>query len=350
MADTGEVAYGVVGCGNISRFHFNALEAAGARVVHIADINEPAARPWVERTGARFCTDYRRLIDDPRVTVVSVLSSARSHTAICGAALAAGKDVICEKTMGATLPDAAAIHAAARASGRLFFTAYMKRFFPAARVARDLIPSLGRICSAQVRAYQNWGDDFHSLADASKYARVLENYGGAVLKCAGSHMLDMTMHLLGRPASVLASIDYVPGSLFDRRASAVFELPGGAAVQFETCLHSLGRIGMERNGWEEWIEITGTRGRLKLSTVMWDHPLNNGLLLEHYDEAAGTVHEHRFPPVNPFDLEIAAFHQALVSRTRMEPGEDEGYAVDSLIHAMETSARKGMRVVPDFKG
>jgi predicted dehydrogenase len=349
MSDTGAIGYGIVGCGNISRFHFAGLEAAGARVMHVADVNERAGRPWADRTGARFSADYRRVIDDPRVTVVSVLTSAKSHAAICAAALAAGKDVICEKTMGASLQDAAAIHAAARESGRLFFTAYMKRFFPATLAARDLLPSLGGICSAQARAYQNWGEDFHSLADASKHAKVLENYGGAVLKCAGSHMLDMTMHLLGRPASVMASIDHVSGSLFDRRASAVFELAGGAAVQFEACLHSLGRIGMERNGWEEWIEITGTRGRLKLSTVMWDHPLNNGLILEHYDEATGTLSEHRFPPVNPFDLELAAFNHALSSRTRIAPNEDDGYAVDSLIHAMETSAREGKRVVPDFR-
>ncbi len=86
MSEAGAVGYGIVGCGNISRFHFAALEAAGARVVHVADVNEQAGRPWAEKTGARFSSDYRRLVADPAVTVVSVLSSAKSHAAICTAA------------------------------------------------------------------------------------------------------------------------------------------------------------------------------------------------------------------------------------------------------------------------
>jgi predicted dehydrogenase len=187
------------------------------------------------------------------------------------------------------------------------------------------------------------------MTDASRFGHVLENYAGAVLKCAGSHMLDMTMFLLGRPSAVLASVDHVAGSRFDRRATALFEFPGGGAASFETALHSLGRIGLERNGWEEWIEITGTRGRVKMSTVTWDHPENNGMVLEHYDEENGTVHQHRFPPVSPFDLELAAFHRALVSRTRSTPNEDDGFAVDSLIESIEVSAREGRRVIPAFR-
>jgi len=348
MADTHKVGYGIVGCGSIARFHFGGLQEAGARVVHIADINETAARQYVERTSARFSKDYKKLIADPEVTVVSVLTSARHHLAICREALAAGKDVICEKTMTNNRAEAALIRDAARSSGRLFFTAFMKRFFPATRMARELLPRLGRIYSAQVRAYQNWGDDFQSMTDASKYSGVLENYGGAVLKCAGSHMLDMTMFLLGKPSSVLANVDYVPNSRFDRRATALIEFPHGAVASFETAIHSLGKIGLERNSWEEWIELTGTKGRLKLSTVMWDHPLNNGLTLEHYDEATGAVTEHRFSPVNPFTVEMAAFHAALTNREKIAPDENDGYAVDSLIEAIETSAHEGRRVSLDF--
>jgi predicted dehydrogenase len=220
MDESRPVGYGIVGCGNIARFHFNGLQAAGARVVHIADVNEKAAEQYVQRTGARFSRDYRKLIADPNVTVVSVLTGARYHAAICTAALAAGKDVICEKTMAGSLPESEAIHAAARASGRLFFAAYMKRFFPAAHAAKELIPRLGRIFSAHVRAWQNWGEDFQTMMDASRFGHILQNYAGAVLKCAGSHMLDMTMFFLGRPSAVLASVDHVPESHFDRRATA----------------------------------------------------------------------------------------------------------------------------------
>jgi predicted dehydrogenase len=339
-----EPVFGVVGCGNISRFHFRGIGLAGARVAHVADLNPKAAEPWIASTGARFSTDYRDLIADPEVSVVSVLTSAKYHRDICLAALAAGKDVVCEKTMAAKASESAEIRDAAAASGRLFFTAFMKRYFPAAAKARELLPRLGHPFSGRVRALQNWGADFHSMTDAAPWTQVIDSYGGAVLKCAGSHMLDMTMHLLGRPDALLGSIDCIPGSAFDRRASAILEYRSGLAVHFETAIHGLSRIGYERNGWDEWIEIDGSAGRLRLSTVMWDHPENNGALLEHYDEAAGAWTEYRFPAVDPFERELAAFCEELASRAQSGPGAAEGYAVDLVIDGIERSAKSGTRI------
>lgn len=356
-----EPVYAIVGCGNISRFHFEGLIAVGARIARVVDVNEKAAAPWAARTGARYSEDYRDAMADPEVTVVSVLTGSRYHRDICLAALAAGKDVICEKTMANDAAEALEIRSAARAAaaraaaaraaaegaaaaGGIFLTAFMKRFFPATEKAVELLPRLGRIFSAQARAYQNWGGDFFSMTDASPYAYVLRSYGGAVVKCAGSHMLDLIMHLLGRPRSLMSSVDYVPGSSFDRKAAAILEYENGATVSFETAIHRLSRIGYERNGWDEWIEINGSEGRLRLSTVMWDHPENNGALLEHYDEAAGAWTEYRFPAVDPFKLEMAAFHEALRARRALGCDADAGCAVDLVIDAIARSSSEGRRV------
>jgi predicted dehydrogenase len=358
-----EPVYAIIGCGNISRFHFEGLLAAGARIARVVDVDEKAAAPWAARTGALYSKDYRDALADPEVTAVSVLTSARYHREICLAALAAGKDVICEKTMANDSNEALEIRAAARAAaqaaadgapGAIFLTAFMKRFFPATQMAVSLLPRLGRIFSGTARAYQNWGGDYFSMTDAGPYDWVLRSYGGAVVKCAGSHMLDLIMHLMGRPASLLSSVDYIPGSAFDRKATAILEYGNGATVTFETAIHRLSKIGYERNGWDEWIEINGSEGRLRLSTVTWDHPENNGALLEHYDEATGSWTEYRFPAVDPFRLEMAAFHEAL--RSRRDPGSpcglgcgaDAGCAVDLVIDAIGRSSKAGMRIALSF--
>ncbi len=351
-----EPVYAIVGCGNISRFHFEGLLAAGAKIARVVDLDKKTAAPWAARTGARWSSDYREAIADPAVTVVDVLTGSRFHRDICLAALAAGKDVICEKTMANDAAEARQIRAAAQAAaphgaagagddrGSIFLTAFMKRFFPATEKAVELLPSLGRVFSATARSYQNWGGDFFSMTDATPYEGVLRSYGGAVIKCAGSHMLDLIMHLLGRPRSLISSVDYIPGSSFDRKAAAILEYEGGATVSFETAIHGLSRIGYERNGWDEWIEINGAKGRLRLSTVMWDHPENNGALLEHYDEATGSWTEHRYAAVDPFKLEMAAFHEALASRRQLACDASAGAAVDLLIDAIESSSRSGTRV------
>lgn len=345
-----KLGYGIIGCGNISRFHFNGLRKIGAQIVHISDINEKAAEPYVKEFGTKFSTDYNRLLQDPDVTVVSVLTAGKFHMDICMAALAAGKDVICEKTMTDNASEAGDLVRAFTSSNNLFFTAFMKRFFPAARKAKELIPKLGRVYSAQVRSYQRWGDDFYNMNNADQFAGVITNYGGAVVKCAGSHMIDMTMFLLGRPEGVYAKIDYVPNSNFDRKATAMFEYETGMVVNFETAIHTLKKVGYERNSWDELIEITGVNGRIKLSTVMWDHPENNAALLEYYDNETEATTEYRFDIVNPFDEEIKYFHHCLEKREQGFPNVVDGFNVDVLIENMKLSSDKKAYVKIDWQG
>ncbi|MCC6445372.1 MAG: hypothetical protein IT210_18170 [Armatimonadetes bacterium] len=211
------------------------------------------------------------------------------------------------------------------------------------------MPSLGILFSAQARSYQPWGDLF-STSDSGPYEWIIQRYGGAILKCAGSHILDLIMHLMGRPESVSADIDCIPGSMVDRRATALFSYPGSLAVQFEASAHPLSRIGYERNSWDEWLEINGTEGRLNLYTVMWDRPENNAALLIHYNNRLQTSTEYRFPAMNPFDAEIAAFHEAMKGGQPVRPDVVDGFNVDALIAAIEEAHRAGRRLLIDWRG
>jgi len=342
------VRFGIIGCGNISKFHFNAIEKAGGKVTYIADISEENAKPWTLKTGAAFTTDYRELIKSPEVDVVSILASAKFHKDMAIEALRVGKDVICEKTMACSGDEAYEIVKETQKSGQLFFTTYMKRFFPAVVKGKELFPRLGRIISAQIRSYQCWGD-FFTAADLGWAKNTTRNYGGAILKCAGSHMLDMTMHFLGRPESVFADIDYFPDTDFDRRVTAVMLFKDHIAATFETLPHPLSKIGYERNSWDEKIEINGTGGRLEICTVMWDAPENNGALLTFYDNETETSTEYRFAPVNPFDIEIDEIIKAVEQRKQINPDVIDGYNVDELISAIGESGEKKAVVRIDWK-
>ena len=129
------VKFGIIGCGNISKFHFNAIEKAGGKVTYIADINPQNAEKWIEKTGAEFTTDYKELIKSDNVDVVSVLASAKFHKEMVMCALDAGKHIVCEKTMANNAEEAYEIASAALKSKKLFFTTYMKRFFQIGRAS-----------------------------------------------------------------------------------------------------------------------------------------------------------------------------------------------------------------------
>jgi predicted dehydrogenase len=340
--------YGIIGCGNISRFHFSALKKIGARITWIADINLAAATERSKECGARATSDYNELIAAPDVDVVCILASASIHKDAALKAIANGKHVICEKTMTCCEADALEVCCAARASEKMFFTSYMKRFYSAAQKAKALLPEIGKIYSSYARSYQAWGN-FYAENHGWDLGAVLKNFSGAVTKCAGSHMLDMIMWLLGRPDSVYANISYYPGSAFDRRATALFEYRDDKAVTFETLAHPLRRIGYERNSWDEFIEINGTDGRLALYTTMWDHPDNNGALLVHYDNASERSSEYRFAPENPFDLEIAYFDACMRENRPGCPDVLDGCNVDVLIERIFKSSEEKRSIAIEWE-
>ncbi len=341
--------FGIIGCGGIARFHFEALKKSGAEVVHIADINEETAKPYAEQFGAKYSKNYLDLIADPSVTVVSVLASGKFHFEMCKAALEAGKDVICEKTMMDNADEAEEIVKIAKRSGRIFFTAYMKGFFPAVKKAKDLLPGLGKLYSANVRVFQPWGNLFE-VENNEGFQWTLQNYGGAVTKMAGSHMLNMTMNLLGRPQSLYANIDFMENTKIDRRLTAIFEFESSLAVTFEAVTNPHSKVGYERNGWDEHIQINGVKGRIDIYFVMWDKPENNGLLLSYYDEESKSVKEYRFDAVNPFDLEMKYFCDCLEKRIQGNPDVIDGFNVDNLIAAIMQSANQKARVEIDWRG
>jgi predicted dehydrogenase len=342
--------FGVIGCGSISRFHFAGFEKAGIEVAHVSDVNEDAAKPYAEKFSAKFSKDYKELLADPDVTAVSVLTSGKFHREICLAAVEAGRHIICEKTMADNVSEAVEIVKAVKAADVLFFTAFMKRFFPAAKKAKELMASLGTIFSAQVRSYQGWGLNFFDMDSADEYRWILDSYGGAVVKCAGSHMIDMTLYLLGRPQSLYANIDYLGDSKFDRKATALFEYDSGMIAAFETTAHPLKRIGYERNSWDEFIQINGVNGRLELYTVQWDKPENNAPLLVHYDNEKETTAEYRFEPANPFDRQVAYFCDCIENRQQGNPDVIDGFNVDVIIETMTKSSSKKASVAIDWMG
>ena len=76
------VRYGIVGCGSISRFHFNALKKIGAKITCVADINLEAAQKRADEFGARAVTDYRELVTADDVDVVSITCIGVKHSGV----------------------------------------------------------------------------------------------------------------------------------------------------------------------------------------------------------------------------------------------------------------------------
>jgi predicted dehydrogenase len=84
-------------------------------------------------------TDYRELLADPEIELVSVATPDHLHGEQCLAALAAGKHVLAEKPLALTLAECEAIIAGADRSKGMFMVGQVCRFAPGFKLAKHLI-------------------------------------------------------------------------------------------------------------------------------------------------------------------------------------------------------------------
>ncbi len=333
---------GIIGCGGISRFHYEGYEKAGARIAHVCDVRREAAQAVGERYHARVSTDFRAVLDDPQVELVSVLTPASTHREVCLAAIAAGKGVVCEKTLTDNPADSAEIARAADRAGVFCATAYMKRFFPAAQQAKRLLAEMGPVVSLYARTWQPFRELWNETLPewtAERPSSPVKSYGGGALVCGGSHILDLVHWYAGRPTRVCGHVRTRTGLDFDMATNALLWLPEGAAGHFEAHWHPLRFAGYERNGWDERLEINTPTGRLDLYTVLWHSPDRCPALLVHQDADSGRVTEYRYPAVNAFHVEMAEMLRCFEAGEQPQPSAWEGYVVDQLIATITASAQ-----------
>ncbi len=341
---------GVIGCGNIARFHFDGLEQAGARIAWVCDVDAERARAVASRFNARCTQSYQDMLQDPEVDVVDIAAPSSLHLEAGLAAIEAGKAVICEKTLATNAEDALALVQRARDKGVILYTSYMKRFIPAVERLKELLPRIGQPMSASIRSYQQWGDLWSVTPQEGFFhtppggvSELVNRYGGGVLVCGGSHLLDLVNFVFGRPKRIYAQMHIPEGRDYDLTATAILDTPE-CPVHFEAVAHPLKHIGFLRDGWDERLEVSGTKGRLEFFSAAWDQFEHKASMLAHYDNETGASTEHRFAPCSPFARALAFFCENIARGEQGAQPATTGYDVDECIAAITRSAREGQAV------
>ena len=340
------ITAGVVGCGNISKFHFDGLEKAGVKIKWVCDLAKEAAQPWAQKFASAYTADYKDIIRDPQVNLVDVTAISSIHKRICLDAIHEGKAVICEKTLAENAEDAVEIVREAENNQTIFYTSYMKRFIPAVEKAKEILPSLGKIISTHIRAHQCWGNLWDDMPAKGYFhtppggiSTIRKKFGGGILVCGGSHILDLVLFFLGRPHRLYAAMHVPSGRDYDLQASVLLET-GNGTVLYEALSHPLTRIGFLRDGWDEKVEISGVNGRLEIFSSAWDNFDSKSSLLVHYDNQSGQAVEYRYAPVSPFARAMAFFCGNIEKGTQGAQSRTTGYEVDELIsHILLSAAR-----------
>ena len=226
------IRIGLVGSGFMGKAHSLAYRNVGAVfrlpvqpvLELLADATPESAAAAARDFGfARSTGDWRTLVTDPRVDVVSVATPNALHAPVALAAIAAGKHVHCEKPLAPNADAAKQMLDAAEKAGvktQVGFN-YLKN--PLIALAREIVASgeIGDIVSFRgIHA-----EDYMADAATPWHFRLDPAGGGGAVADLGSHIIAMARHLLGPISEVCGRLETIirqrPEALGSARLRAV---------------------------------------------------------------------------------------------------------------------------------
>ncbi len=209
------IGIGMLGTGFMGRTHSNAYRTIPymfwpnnfeIELVGIADLEKARADECALRYGfQKGYQGWEELVKDPGVSVFDNCGPDPMHHAPTMAAIANGKNVYCEKPLAMAAADAKKMYLAAESAGVKHMAGFNYRFFPANRLARELIGrgALGQLCHFRGSYTQPYGTG----ADLP-YEKIWYNNTGqadGVGQAIGCHVIDLSRFLMGEVAAVMGS-------------------------------------------------------------------------------------------------------------------------------------------------
>ncbi|QGZ37033.1 Gfo/Idh/MocA family protein [Stappia indica] len=364
----GSLGVGLIGTGYMGKCHalaWNAVRAvfgdvARPRLEMLAEVSEDLARQRASAFGfARATSDWRALVNDPAVDVVSITTPNAFHPEMAITALQAGKHVWCEKPMAPALADAQGMLAAARASGRIAALGYNYIQNPAFREIARMIADGAIGEPIQFRAEMD--EDFMADPEQAFYWKSEASSGYGALDDFAVHPLSLAHRLFGKAERVFCDMakPYATRPLAEggRRAvethdmaNVLLRFPGGLQASLLVNRSAWGRKGRIA------LQVFGSKG-----SILYDQERMNEIELYSAtgDPArqgftrilAGPAH----PPYGSFvpapghglgfnDLKVIECRE-LIRLIKGEPASlitfEEGIEIERTVHAAARSFASG---------
>ncbi|GHA36629.1 myo-inositol 2-dehydrogenase [Devosia pacifica] len=363
------IGVGLIGTGYMGKCHALAWTSVGAvfgpkrrpKLVHLAEADPQLAAERAETFGFEKSTaNWRTLIADPEVDVVSITTPNALHPEMAIAALEAGKHVWCEKPMAPAEADAARMRDAARAAGTAAILGYNYIQNPMIRQIERLLHegAIGAVTHMRIEM----DEDF--MADASSPFGPKSDgaHGYGALDDFAVHPLSLLSVLVGLPRRVVTHMSKPfaarPTADGGSREVETYDI---ANILFELESGASGVLCVNRSAWGRKgriaVQIYGARG-----SIVYDQERMNEVQFYSADDdpavqgfrtiLAGPAHDPygRFVPAPGHglgfnDLKIIECAELL----RAIDGDagarvidfERGLAIERAVHAMARSHESG---------
>lgn len=192
-----EVRAAVVGCGDISALHFDALSRLpGVRLVAVVDEHPERLATAVTAHGAPGYADFVAMLDEQRPTVVHICTPHSEHAWMTLACLERGINVVTEKPLAHTLADGEALAAAAALGGAKVAVCFQNRYNPTVVALKAALNSgtLGAITAAHATVVWFRGAAYYR---DRPWRGTWAGSGGGLLMNQAIHTVDLLQWLVG---------------------------------------------------------------------------------------------------------------------------------------------------------
>jgi predicted dehydrogenase len=366
---------GLIGTGYMGKCHALAWNAVATvfddverpRLVHLAEIDAEFATARAAEFGFRKATaNWRDLIADPEVDVVSITTPNRFHAEMAIAALEAGKHVWCEKPMAPALADSERMLAAARGSGKKAILGYNYIQNPLMRHIRTLIGegAIGDVNHVRIEM----DEDFMADPESLFYWKSELASGYGALDDFAVHPLSLLWFLFGHVEAVIADMGkpYADRPLKGGGRRAV-ENHDIANVLLRLAMGASGVLMVNRSAW-------GRKGRIVLQVfgsngaILYDQERMNEFELYQADGRAGEQGFRRIlsaPAHGPYErfvpapghglgfndlkiIECSELIHAISGEPSLSVDFADGLRIERSVHAMAQSFHEGRWIeIPD---
>jgi UDP-N-acetyl-2-amino-2-deoxyglucuronate dehydrogenase len=261
-APAGALRVAVVGCGDISSVHFDAILAnRDVQLVAVCDIDAALATVTGRRLGAAVYTDLTTMLTSVRPDVVHICTPHHLHARMAIDCLERGIHVLLEKPLATTVADGEAILRAAARSTAIIGVCFQNRYNATSRALRALLDggTLGAVVGG--RGSVTW------FRSADYYRR--RPWRGTWAAGGGGVLLNQAIHTLDLLQWYLGDVEDVRGQ------ASRLSLPDPVEVEDTACLQlrhnsGAGSIFYASNGYLDnapvSLEILTEQATLRLDT------------------------------------------------------------------------------------
>lgn len=187
----------LVGCGDVSIVHFEALRALGIPIVGVCDTDQAAAEKAAAHTGAQAFTSLERMLEETKPDVLHVTTPHDQHIDTTIKALDMGVNIILEKPIAHEIDEAERLVNRMEQPGTpKAGVCYQNRYNVSSQQLRRLLDSgaLGNVNGAYSSVVWSRTPDYYR---ARPWRGQWERSGGGLLINQAIHTLDLIQWFLG---------------------------------------------------------------------------------------------------------------------------------------------------------